>query len=284
MIAAIAISLTLKFPQQTKAQQSDVVELLGTQPDLLYQWKQVNKPTSINSLQPTFEDLYSTFVKRTSRRRGIPMGSRSTQSNLENLYNTFVKRKRTGVIGGSRSNSICIISPGVLEEINIIWTNLPVFIWKTAFNSVEVQRITVLQAETGEILWQKVIPSSVEAILYDGAPLEPGKTYSWEIRWRFWNTQKNQWEDNETVHSFQIMDAPARKQLLIELEQLKTVSSLTKMANEQWVIRKAQYLADQGLLSDSLSILFALKEPSHKLKTTLAEITDFICVDKGANH
>jgi hypothetical protein len=143
-----------------------------------------------------------------------------------------------------RGDQICAVAPGLLESTPTIWSDRPVFIWQGTGQEVRVR-----DRETQALLWSKSIGSTDQAIVYDGEPLQAGRLYQWQVvgdatdlsAAPYWNT-------------FEVMSVEQRAPITTELGAIET-----RMMNESLgtiALAKSNYLAEQGLWSDALKMLY----------------------------
>ena len=151
--------------------------------------------------------------------------TRDQSSILETLWK-LLRAKREQEPALSSRSSICEITPGLLGETNIIYSDRPLFLWQGTVPQVEIYLYTPFSLETEqEVLWSQTVASNSDSILYPGEPLQPGQIYDWEI--------VVDSVTNRRRISFQIMETAERDRISGELEQLET--ELTNSG--AWIIR-----------------------------------------------
>ena len=219
---------------------------------------QENSETAIQKRE-TEEKSKSTSVSRGKDRSSI----------LEAIWKLLrAKREREPALS-SRSN-ICEIAPGLLGEVNVIYSDRPLFLWQGKVSSLEIHLYTPFSLEKEqEILWSQTVESQSQRVLYTGKALEPGQIYDWEIVVAH--------ESNRRRISFQVMEKNKREQISGELEQLKTELTIWGATAEEITLERAYYFAQQGLWSDSLQELFSLENSSTALSGNAQEIVKYLC-------
>ena len=114
--------------------------------------------------------------------RQSPTSRKREQSSvLESIWKLLKAKREQEPALSSRSN-ICEITPGLLGETNIIYSDRPLFIWQGEVTNLELYLYSPFSFDSEqEILWTKAINGESQNILYTGEPLQPGKIYDWEI-------------------------------------------------------------------------------------------------------
>jgi hypothetical protein len=206
------------------------------------------------------------------RRRG---GSRMVE--LEQLELGF--KRKLPPARGSRSPSLCPISPGILEQEFVIWSDRPLFLWKVNHdNPVDSKTLEILQADKpehqAEILWKTTLSQPTkgpeyEQQQYDGqTTLQPGQKYQWKLRWQ----QGAQGQQTIQKQQFQIMADPQRQQITTDLNQIAEQLRTQNVSQEDIAIHQARYFSDRGLLSDALQVLYSIKDPSIETRKAIGEL------------
>lgn len=192
------------------------------------------EPSQIAQADPSIEDLITTL-----ERDEPPLGSRGV---------------------------LCPISPGMLGETGMIWSDRPLFIWQG-----QVSNITLRPMARREILWQQPIADGAQTTAYTGEPLQPGQLYVWQLTDAAGSSN----------YVFQLLEAPERDRISRELQTLETQLKDNGASEEAIAIERARYLAQQGLWSDVLETLETVDTPSAELAQTVAEMTRYLC---GTSH
>ncbi|MDJ0647245.1 MAG: DUF928 domain-containing protein [Xenococcaceae cyanobacterium MO_188.B19] len=194
---------------------------------------------------------------------------RERSSILESIWNLLKAKREQEPALSSRSN-ICEITPGLLGETNLIYSDRPLFLWQGEVTNLEVNLYSPfsLDAEQ-EILWAKTINDQSRNISYTGESLQPGKIYDWEI--------VTDSQTNRRRISFKIIDAEERNIISQELAQLETELTASGANKEEITLAKAKYFAEKDLWSDSLQQLHSLETSSDNYTALNQEIISYIC-------
>lgn len=208
--------------------------------------------------------------------------SNSTQKNqperssiLESIWQLLKAKRQQEPALSSRSN-ICEISPGLLGEVNVIYSDRPLFLWEGKANNLTINLYTPFSLEEEQkILWSKKIDSDnseMQHLFYTGKPLEAGKIYDWETI-----------VDNSSSRKmpFQIMEKAKREEISLELARLETELINAGKNEVDIILAKANYFAERDLWSDFIQVLFSLENSKTNLSQEIPKITEFIC---GFNH
>lgn len=171
-------------------------------------------------------------------------------------------RRRLGGRGG-----ICIVSPGLLEQENVIWSDRPLFLWESG-EDVTPQQLQLADQE-GRIVWEQSLTETAQSAVYDGTALQPEQLYQWQLTWSV------QGEIKSADYTFWVMETNQRNQITQELQTLTRQLQSLGMSAEEIAHRHADYLIQQPepLWSDALQILHAVENPSME---TTQKIQDWI--------
>jgi Domain of Unknown Function (DUF928) len=145
-----------------------------------------------------------------------------------------------------RGDQICAVAPGLLESTPTIWSDRPVFIWQGTG-----QEIRVRDRETQALLWSKSVSATDQAIVYDGEPLQMGRLYQWQVVEDATPPTAPSW------NTFEVMSVEQRVPITTELDAIET-----RMMDESLgtiALAKSNYLAEQGLWSDALRMLYEVR-------------------------
>jgi hypothetical protein len=202
---------------------------------------------------------------------------RSTWEAILNLFRGSNKGRNLG------SRGVCFVSPGILEEKNIIWHDRPLFLWQIVnFNTTnkesllpkEIRLYTPFDStQEQEILWRQNLDSSSSAmnfqrVRYTGEPLELGKIYDWKI---FDGNSKTQKE-----LSFKIMDGTERDAIVRDLQNLEIELKAENATDEEIALERANYFMQKNLWSDALQEIFSIENPPiesmQAIQTMLTEL------------
>ncbi len=218
------------------------------------------------------EKSQSEWQKSDSEEKSEPISasrSRDRSSILEAIWKLLrAKREREPALS-SRSN-ICEITPGLLGEVNVIYSDRPLFLWQGKVPSLEIYLYTPFNLEKEqEVLWSQNVGSDVQKVLYTGEVLQPGQIYDWEI---VVNAQSNR-----RRISFQVMAGEKRDRIRSELEQLETELTISGATAEEITLERANYFAQQDLWSDALQELFLQENSATALSNHAIEIVEYLC-------
>ena len=163
---------------------------------------------------------------------------------------------------GSRG-MLCPISPGVLGETDVIWSDRPTFIWRG-----KAERLTVRQLANRETVWSEALPDTAQQIVYTGPPLQPGQVYEWELQ-----SATNQGRKS----IFEVMPFGERDRVSQALQSLEARFKTSNTESETVAVELAHYFAEQGLWSDALQTLQSVTTPSPLLTHHLQSMTAYLC-------
>ena len=193
---------------------------------------------------------------------------KSRKSTWERILSLFQKEKRA--LG---SRGVCLLSPGVLTDTDEIWHNQPSFIWQSQSKSLEIRLYNV--GKPNQPLWRKEIThdssdSGFKEIIYTGEVLQPNQRYDWEI---FDSSEQNKYRQ-----SFKIMDANESNSIAQDLERIETRLAKNDISTEQIILEKAEYFANKGLLSDALTQISFIQNPSPRFQEEKAYLLNKLCI------
>ncbi|MDJ0899519.1 MAG: hypothetical protein QNJ55_11975 [Xenococcus sp. MO_188.B8] len=179
--------------------------------------------------------------------------TRESSSIFEAIWKLLKAKKEQEPALSSRSN-ICEVTPGLLGETNLIYSDRPLFLWQGMIPQVDIYLYTPFSLDTEqEVFWSQTVASN-NRILYSGEPLQPGQIYDWEI--------VVDSATNRRRISFQVMEAAERDRISRELEQIKSELTISGATSEEIILAKANYFAEKDLWSDSLQQLSFLETAS----------------------
>jgi Domain of Unknown Function (DUF928) len=198
--------------------------------------------------------------------------SRKERSTWGAILSLF-KRSNQGRNLGSRG--VCLVSPGLLEAKNILWSDRPLFLWQGVSLTQEIRLYSPFNpTQDQKVIWRQEIKQvspelTFQEIIYTGTPLEAGKTYDWEIFDRASKAQEKR--------SFQVMDKEKRQDITTELQSLETRLKSEQATDEEIAIEKANYFVEKQLWSDALQSMFEVKNSSTELRQKIQELLGELC-------
>ena len=201
--------------------------------------------------------------------------SLNQKSILESLLGLL---RRKPFLGGSRSNGdgFCAITPAVLGETNVIWSDHPLFLWKGKAQSVELRpyQFDVAYAKQ-PILWS-FSPTAQQAN-YPNVLLEAGKRYEWQVT--YVSPQTN--EPSRWQQIFRVMDKAERDRMVQDLNSLQVRLTATSATTEEIALARANFFADQDLWSDALQQVYAVGSSFEAGNEFLQAMTARVCKAKS---
>ena len=236
-------------------------------------------PESRASAQPPPSDRTPQSSQTTPSRESPPNPTprenqrRPHKSTWEAIWSLFKGRKEPSM--GSRHGPICLVSPGLLEQKNVVWSERPLFLWWGTLPSLEIRLYSPFNpALESEICWsQKLTADSptvnAQSVPYTGEALQPGETYDWEL--------VNPSSSYRLRRSFQVMDLAARKPIAADLEALTVQLEATGAGDEEIALEQAHYFAQRGLWSDALQAIYEVKNPSPELMAGAIDLLRNLC-------
>lgn len=195
--------------------------------------------------------------------------SGNRNSILESIWKLLRAKREQEPALSSRSN-ICEISPGLVGEINVIYSDRPLFLWQGIVSSPKINLYGPFSPEKEqEILWSQTLDSQTQHILYGQKALEPGQIYDWEI---IVNP-----DSSRRRISFQVMEKEKRDRISRELEELEKELTISGATVEEIILERANYFANQNLWSDAIQELFFLNSLSPTFSEKTKEIGKYLC-------
>lgn len=168
---------------------------------------------------------------------------------------------------GSRGN-ICAITPGLLGEKNVIWSDRPLFLWQGAVQRLDLRPYSLYSKQ--DVLWSQTLTAVAQSAMYTREALQPGQTYDWELVADSSDSRKERF-------TFQVMDAQSRDLIATELTAMEKRLKSAGATGEAIALERANYFAQRGLWSDALQEVFSVKNPSADLTRTAQEIFAYLC-------
>ena len=194
--------------------------------------------------------------------------ARESSSILETLWKLLRAKREQEPALSSRSN-ICEITPGLLGETNLIYSDRPLFLWQGMIPQVDIYLYTPFSLDTEqEVFWSQTV-ASTNSIVYSGEPLQPGQIYDWEI--------VVDSATNRRRISFQVMEPEKRDRISGELAQLETELTASGATKEEIILAKSNYFAQRDLWSDALQQLHSLENSSTVVRDSNQKIVSYIC-------
>lgn len=178
---------------------------------------------------------------------------------------------------------VCAISPGRLEEKNVLWSVRPLFLWQRNWQeklpSFEIRLYSTFSPERDqEKLWsQTVTPESkttkIQSAVYTGEALLPGQIYDWELV----ILSSEERVPKKVRHTFQVMGSPERERLAAELAALEAQLKAAGATAEEIALERANYFAQRDLWSDALQEIDSVKNSSVELTGKLQDLVNYLC-------
>ena len=136
------------------------------------------------------------------------------------------------------------------KTVEKVWAAQPLFIWKG-----EAERIQVRRRGEKNVLWQQSLTAKNWHIRYQGKPLQPGQTYTWELL-----------DPNLSrvyvVVPFQVVTDAEQKQVAKALTRLDAQLRQQKATPETLMMHRANYFAERQLVSDALGEMMKVSRPA----------------------
>ena len=170
--------------------------------------------------------------------------------------------------GTTRSGSLCLVSPGLIEVEGKIWNTRPTFIWQG-----KLQQMSIRPANSDQVLWAEKVQDNQQIIIYNGESLKPGNTYYWRV----FDSIASEYSFPTLRVTFRVMDVPEREVITQELEKLDASLKQAQAQPETIALAKVKFLAERNLFSDALSEAFAVKNPSTELQDFRSNILQSFC-------
>lgn len=206
-------------------------------------------------------------IKQSQPQRTQPKKKRSTWETIVMMFKGKVPKL------GSRG--VCPVNPGILESVNIIWSDRPLFLWQGTDVPIEIRLYSSFDpSQDQSILWRQVLrdaisTSTFQGIQYTGEALEAGKIYDWEIFSPSTETKKRR--------SFRVMGLEERDRITSELKNLEAQLRTENATDEEIAIERSYYFAQQNLWSDALQEMYSVEKPSPELTLKVQELLSYIC-------
>jgi hypothetical protein len=164
-------------------------------------------------------------------------------------------KARTGVSRGG----ICMFSPDSPDgTIRVVWNTQPLLLWQGTVLKMELHP----ENDRNTNLWNQAF-KGLNSAIYQGSPLQPGKTYHWVIDGMF--------------VPFQVMEEGQRNKITQELKALESQYQAQGATPEEIASAKANYFIERNLWSDALQQAYAVENPSPELAKIRQEIRQNLC-------
>lgn len=197
---------------------------------------------------------------------------RSNQNSVLDAILKMLQRKQAPLASRPVDN-LCAITPGLLGEKNVIWSDRPLFIWQGTVQRLEVRPYSLYSPyRSQEVLWNQTVIAEQSAT-YTSKALQPGQTYDWELVVN--PPSPHNPRPNNPRYTFQVMEAQGRDRITAELTALET--QLQGESPEAIALERANYFAERDLWSDALQQVFSVKNPSADLTKTAQQISAYLC-------
>lgn len=224
----------------------------------------VQTPSITSVKQTVVEDASQAEFRR--RTEEPPLVSRNTEEVLEEIVTLFARDEPPL---GSR-NAFCAISPGLVGDSDMIWSDRPLFLWQG-----EANQLILRTFETRQTVWQQTGLTGTQRLQYTGPALQPGQIYQWQM------TGGNLQEDISFI--FQVMPASDRQLITTELAALEAQLKAANASAENIAAERSRYFAERGLWSDALEALDSVENPSAAVTNTIEQISTRVCGDRHSS-
>lgn len=194
----------------------------------------------------------------------------TNQSDLQISPADFLRlfKRQKPPLGGRAP--LCMATPG-LSRSEVIWNPNPLFLW-----SGKASRIKVFSLDNQEVMWDAGVAETDRSISYRGKPLQPGKTYTW-LLFDINNQPLSKPDGSPDYVSFKFMDGENRDRIKTELANLENQLRNAGNTNDQIVLKKAYYFAQQELWSDALQTIFLAPNQSNELADLANKMVSHLC-------
>lgn len=183
------------------------------------------------------------------------------------IVSIFIRRKTPG--GGK--GEICAILPQALVDSSNeqkgteeIWTDKPVFFWR----GVGVTQIDIFEIGKDEVFATLKVKEGLTKIKYNGKPLQPGQSYTWQIT----AEKVRGLPIKDTGSNFTVMDGKERASITDDLTKLEARLKKKGDSVEKIALGKADYFAKKEMWTDVLEQLYSVQNPSPQLVDTIKNV------------
>ncbi len=184
---------------------------------------------------------------------------------LDRIFRDDEERDKPTISRGD----LCLIAPARPGEVNPIWHQQPVFVWQGA-----VSKIAVRDVATEADIWTYEPTLGETHVRYDGAPLQSGRRYRWEIY------SSASTDSPLTFPSFETMPRASHQLIGNGL----TVAEQTGETMEEFATARADYFANRSLFQDSIQALFAVEAPTPELAEAQEQLLEKLCTHNDDWH
>ncbi|NET60374.1 MAG: hypothetical protein F6K47_30790 [Symploca sp. SIO2E6] len=186
------------------------------------------------------------------------IGSQTKQQNRSTVDRILDIFRRKPKDGGSRRDSFCPIWPNGNDPYLLeIWSNSPLFIWQGTVREIEVRL-----PGSESALWHYEVGTNQQQLLYQGPELQPGEYDYWVM---YEVTEGGETTTDSKTIPFIIM------------EERETIANELMGLEEETVLARAEFFADQELWSDFLREVFGVANPSVAWQENLEAIRKESC-------
>ncbi|MBE9079879.1 hypothetical protein IQ241_21720 [Romeria aff. gracilis LEGE 07310] len=187
---------------------------------------------------------------------------------LDRIFRDDEERDKPTISRGDLRD-LCLIAPAWPEQVNTIWHQQPVFVWQGAVGKIAVRDVA---SETD--IWTYEPTAGETHARYDGAPLQPGRRYRWDIY-----SSANA-DSPITFPSFETLPRASHQLIGNGL----TVAEQGGEAMEEIAIARANYFANRSLYIDAIQALFVVETPTPALIAGQEQLVDTICAQNNSQN
>lgn len=187
------------------------------------------------------------------------------ESRLNAIWNRLINDDREPPKG--TRGEMCAIAPTNPEaRTTTIWHDQPVIVWQSG----TVGKLSLQDPLTQETLWEH-IPSAEEThVVYNGAPLQAGETYTLALH-------KFASGGPTFEPEFQVMSSASRTLISNGLKNSLEANEFSVSDAEWTAIHQADYFSKRDLSFDAIQALFSVENPSAELLAMQAQVIETAC-------
>lgn len=177
---------------------------------------------------------------------------------------------------GGRDGGMCVVSPGLLEAENAVWSDRPLFLWQIKTEGITPKQLAVIDQD-GRIIWEKALAPADQSAIYTGQALQPGQFYQWRLEWTVEGTEGS--TEKAANYTFQVMASDRRDQIAAELQALTRQLQASGASATAIIQQQADYLIEQEkpLWSDALKLLYTVENPSAETVQKIEKLMNDFC-------